>query len=89
MKYTDGRQTIDAFKWNGNVLAGSEKGTPKWLGDAILITHKIWFDASWNMKVDTGDGMRICNIDDYIIRYPGGELDIIPHEEFKKKYRKA
>lgn len=89
MKYTDGKNTVEAFKWNGNVLAGTEKGTPQWLNDAVLITHKVWFDAAWNMKVETAEGMRICNVDDYIVRSNDGSLNIIAHDEFKAKYRKA
>ena len=89
MKYTNGNESIEAYKWNGNVLAGSEKGTPKWIGDAILITHRIWFDAAWNMKVDTNDGMKMCNVDDYIIKRLDGSLDVVSHDDFKDGYRKV
>lgn len=89
MKYTNSKESIEAYRWNGNVLAGSEKGTPKWIGDAILITHSIWFDAAWNMKVDTKSGMKMCNVDDYIIKRNDVSLDVIPHDEFKDKYRKV
>ena len=88
MKYTDGRNIVDAYKWSGNVLAGGEKGTPQWLGDAILITHKIWFDAAWNMKVDTADGVKVCDVGDYVVNR-NGVLSVIPHDEFKDSYTKA
>lgn len=88
MRYTNGKVTVEAYKWNGNVLAGTEKGTPKWISDSILITHKIWFDAAWNMKVDTADGIKTCEVDDYIIKTKDG-LGIIKHDEFKAKYKKA
>ena len=89
MKYTDGKQTIEAFKWNGNVLAGTEKGVPKWFNDAILVSHEIWFDAAWNMKVRTSDGIETCDVGDYVVRNHGGSLGIIGHEEFKSRFSKA
>ena len=89
MRYTDGKRTIEAFKWNGNVLAGSEKGTPQWVTDEILLTHRIWFDAAWNMKVDTASGMRVCEVDGYIVKNHDGSLDVLGHDEFKSQYRKA
>ena len=78
---------IEAYKYNGNVYAGDEVGMPQWVKDAILITHRIWFDPQWNMKVKTAYGTATCKTNDYLV-YDDDVLDVISHDTFKIEYRK-
>lgn len=64
--------------WNGQVFSGSEKDTPKWLSDAILVAHTVWFDSAWNMRVTTKDGVKTCKVGDTIVNGKNG-LDVIHH----------
>lgn len=82
---TDGT-VIEAYKYNGNVYSGDEVGMPQWVKDAILITHRIWFDPQWNMSVQTSYGVVRCKTGDYLINEDG--IDVVPHDVFKREYRK-
>jgi len=89
MKYTDGNVIIEAFKWTGEVLVGDEERTPSWVKDAIWLSHTIWFDSAWNMKVRTSSGeetyVKPC---DYLIKDTNG-IKVMAHNDFKEKYRKV